>query len=64
MAMGALLLYSPYFAAEGTCIRKAADGMTLLDVRRAGRVRLAFAVTPERALAALAGSKSSCDKEP
>jgi hypothetical protein len=54
--------YSPYFAAEGTCIRKEADGMTLLDVRRAGRVRLAFAVTPERALAALAGSKSSCEE--
>jgi hypothetical protein len=55
--------YSPYFAAEGACITKTKGGMTQLDVRRAGRVRLSFAVTPRRALAALAGSKSSCDDE-
>jgi hypothetical protein len=53
--------YSPYFAATGACLAKTADGMTRLVVTRPGRVRLAFAVTPERALAALAGSKSSCD---
>ena len=47
--------YSPYFAARGACITKAKDGMTLLNVSRAGRVRFAFAVTPGRALAALAG---------
>jgi hypothetical protein len=52
--------YSPYFAARGACITKTKDGMTRLDIARAGRVRLAFAVTPGRALAALAGSSSSC----
>jgi hypothetical protein len=52
--------YSPYFAAAGACIAKTKDGMTLLEVHRAGRVRLAFSVTPSRALAALAGSNSSC----
>ena len=54
--------YSPYFSADGACIKKTADGMTRLDVRRAGHFRIAFAVTPGRALAALAGRKSSCDK--
>lgn len=53
--------YSPYFAAEGACITKTKSGMTQLDVRRAGPVRLTFSVTPRRALAALAGRKSSCD---
>ena len=53
--------YSPYFAAAGACIAKTKDGMTLLEVHRAGRVRLAFSVTPSHALAALAGSNSSCD---
>jgi hypothetical protein len=53
--------YSPYFAAEGACITKTERGMTQLDVQRAGRVRITFSVTPRRALAALAGSKSSCD---
>jgi hypothetical protein len=52
--------YSPYFAAQGACITKSKDGMTLLNVAHAGRVRLAFAVTPTRALAALAGSNSTC----
>jgi hypothetical protein len=52
--------YSPYFAAQGACITKTKDGMTQLIVAHAGRVRLAFAVTPERAFAALAGSHSSC----
>jgi hypothetical protein len=53
--------YSPYFAARGACITKRPNGMTELDVRRAGRVRLTFSVTPGRALAALAGSKTSCN---
>jgi hypothetical protein len=52
--------YSPYFAAHGACISKTKDGMTRLNVAHAGRVRLAFAVTPDRALAALAGSDSTC----
>jgi hypothetical protein len=52
--------YSPYFAARGACITKSKDGMTLLNVSHAGRVRFAFAVTAGRALAALAGSNSTC----
>jgi hypothetical protein len=52
--------YSPYFAARGACVAKTEDGMTRLDVRRAGKVELAFAVTAARALAALTGSSSSC----
>lgn len=52
--------YSPYLAAGGACLSRTADGMTLLHVRRSGRVTLAFGVTPGRALAALAGSSSSC----
>jgi hypothetical protein len=55
--------YSPYFAATGACLAKTEDGMTRLDVKHAGRVRLAFAVTPGRALAALAGSSSNCDED-
>jgi hypothetical protein len=54
--------YSPYFAAEGACLSKTTGGMTRIDVSRPERVRLAFAVTPSRALAALAGSKSTCDR--
>jgi hypothetical protein len=52
--------FSPYLAAPGGCVTKTRDGLTRLDVGRAGLVRLAFAVTPKRALAALAGSDSSC----
>src|SRR5262249_14783965 len=54
--------YSPYFAATGACLSKTRDGMTQIDASRAGRVRLAFAVTPKRALAALAGSSSNCEE--
>ena len=49
-----------YFAARGVCITKTTSGMTQLEVRRAGRVHVAFSVTPGRALAALAGGKTSC----
>jgi hypothetical protein len=55
--------YSPYFAAHGACLQKTKNGMTLLDARRAGRVRLRFSVTPGRALAALAGTSSNCDDD-
>jgi hypothetical protein len=55
--------YSPYFAAKGACLSKTSGGMTRIDVSRPERVRLAFAVTPSRALAALAGSKSTCDRD-
>jgi len=54
--------YSPYFAAKGACLVKRKDGMTELVVTRAGHVRLAFAVTPKRALDALAGSSTTCDE--
>ena len=55
--------YSPYFAAPNVCITKTPNGMTQLDIHRAGRVHLSFSVTPKRALAALAGRKSSCDDD-
>jgi hypothetical protein len=55
--------YSPYFAAPGVCITKTTSGMTQLDVRRAGHVHVAFSVTPGRALAALAGGKTSCNDD-
>jgi hypothetical protein len=55
--------YSPYFAAAGACLSKTADGMTRIDAARAGRVRLAFAVTPKRALAALAGRSTNCKEK-
>jgi len=55
--------YSPYFAATGACLSKTTDGMTLIHARRAGRLRLSFAVTPKRALAALAGSSSNCEEK-
>jgi hypothetical protein len=54
--------YSPYFAAKGACLSKTRDGMTRIDASRAGRVRLKFAVTPKRALAALAGKSSNCEE--
>ena len=54
--------YSPYFAATGACLSKTADGMTRIDAARAGRLRLKFAVTPKRALAALSGSSTNCEE--
>lgn len=52
--------YSPYFAARGACVRRTNRGMTLLDVPRVGTFRLAFTLTPSRALSALTGISSSC----
>jgi hypothetical protein len=52
--------YSPYLAAPGACVAASPDGMTGLVASRPGRLELAFAVTPGRALDALAGSKGSC----
>jgi hypothetical protein len=55
--------YSPYFAAVGACLAKTKDGMTRVQTARPGRVRVVFALTAGRALAALAGSKSTCDRD-
>jgi hypothetical protein len=52
--------YSPYLAAGGACVARTRSGMTLLDVRRPGRLDLAFALTAARAFAALTGSTSTC----
>jgi hypothetical protein len=52
--------YSPYFTAHGACIARAHDGMTTLEARRAGDIRIRFSVTPRRALAALAGTTTNC----
>jgi hypothetical protein len=47
--------YTPYWHARTACLSRAADGMTRLDVRKAGLVVLRFDVTPTRALEQLAG---------
>ena len=52
--------YTPYLAAPGTCITETSGGLIELHARKAGNVRLAFAVTPSRAFAALAGTTTSC----
>ena len=51
--------YTPYWGASSGCARPASDGMTRLTVPRAGRVKLAFNWTPERALDVIAGSPAS-----
>jgi hypothetical protein len=51
--------YTPYWGVSEGCVRPARDGMTRLTVPRAGRVTLAFAWTPERALDAIAGDPAS-----
>jgi hypothetical protein len=54
------LHYSPYLAAAGACVRESRNGMVVLRARHPGRLKLAFTVTASRALAAIAGSRSSC----
>ena len=54
------LHYSPYLAAPGACVSATHDGMIELRAQRAGKLDLAFNVTASRALAAIAGSRSSC----
>ena len=54
------LHYSPYFAAPGACVYSNRDGLSELRVQRPGVLKLSFAVTASRALAAIAGSHSSC----
>jgi hypothetical protein len=54
------LHYSPYMAAPNACIRESSDGMIDLQAQRAGVLTLAFTVTASHALAAIAGSRSSC----
>jgi len=56
------LHYTPYLAARGACIRATPGGMTELHARRAGVLNLSFGVTASRALAAIAGSHSSCQE--
>jgi hypothetical protein len=53
--------FSPYWRTSAGCIAHGSDGMTRLTVRRPALVRLDFAPSPRRALAALAGrSARSC----
>jgi hypothetical protein len=54
------LRYSPYMTAPNACMQETADGMTLLRAQQAGQLLLSFKVTAARALAAIAGSRSSC----
>jgi hypothetical protein len=52
--------YSPYMSAPNACVRESPAGMIDLTAQRAGVLRLAFTVTAAHALAAIAGSRSSC----
>jgi hypothetical protein len=52
--------YSPYLAAVGACVRESPNGMVVLRARRPGVLKLEFTVTASHALAAIAGSRSSC----
>ena len=51
--------YTPYWRVTDGCAREARDGMTRLTVPRAGRVRLVFSWSPERALDVVAGRPAS-----
>ncbi len=55
--------YSPYWRADGACVTEAADGMVKLQTRRAGEIRLLFEVTPDRAIATLAGAGHACEQD-
>ncbi|MGA9760877.1 MAG: hypothetical protein WBQ14_00420 [Gaiellaceae bacterium] len=52
--------YSPYLQAAGACLRKRADGMTEIAVRRGAVTTVAFDFDPSRALHVLAGSENGC----
>ncbi len=53
--------YSPYWHADGACLIRAADGMTTIAARHAGRLELSFRVNATSALAAVGGSTRVCD---
>jgi hypothetical protein len=54
--------YTPYWESDTVCLRRAADGMTRLVVRKPGLVRLRFAVTPDRVLDTMTGEPPEpCD---
>ena len=56
--------YSPYWSAgEAACVGASADRMTDVYARKAGLVRLRFAVSASRALSAVAGDERSCDSD-
>jgi hypothetical protein len=58
---GLSVTYTPYWQSRTACLEKTPDGMTRIVVRRAGLVKLRFAVTPGRALETIAGDGSeSC----
>ena len=52
--------YSPYWKSSGGCVLEGKDGMVLLALPRAGRVRLTFSVDAKRALHALEGAAPRC----
>jgi len=52
--------FTPYLHAHASCVTEAKDGMTVLSAPHAGRVKLAFRVSPSAALAALTGSRTTC----
>jgi hypothetical protein len=52
--------FAPYWHTKAGCLRPSGDGMTEVTVRRPGIVRLGFAVTATRALAAIVGDGADC----
>ena len=54
------LHYTPYMAATNACLQERKDGMIELRAQQAGVLKLAFSLTASHALAAIAGSRSSC----
>ena len=52
--------YTPYLRSPRSCVSEAKDGMTVLTAPRAGTIELRFAVTTKGALAALTGSRTTC----
>jgi hypothetical protein len=54
--------FTPYLHAHASCVSESKDGMTVLSAPHAGKVELAFRVSPSAAFAALTGRKASCAK--
>ncbi len=54
------LRWSPYWTIDAGCVARSHDGMIELTSHRAGLAHLSFDVTPQRALATVAGRHPEC----